>query len=71
MLARYKRELDEPVIVPRRLLAVGSILHLARDNDVVWGSGVHGKIVVRRHQFKQLDAREVRGPLTRWKATAA
>jgi pyruvyltransferase len=49
----------------RRLLAVGSIVHLARDGDVVWGSGVNGKIPVTEHRFTTLDVRAVRGPLTR------
>ncbi|MFD4957920.1 polysaccharide pyruvyl transferase family protein [Microbacterium sp. NPDC058389] len=49
----------------RRLLAVGSILHLARDGDVIWGTGVNGKIAVSQHRFTTLDVRAVRGPLTR------
>ncbi|GAA5200896.1 polysaccharide pyruvyl transferase family protein [Microbacterium jejuense] len=49
----------------RRLLAVGSILHLARDGDVIWGSGVNGKIPVGQHRFTAVDVRAVRGPLTR------
>lgn len=49
----------------RRLLTVGSILHLARSGDVIWGSGVNGKIDPTRHRFKTLDVRAVRGPLTR------
>jgi len=48
-----------------RLLAVGSILHLARDGDVIWGSGVNGKIPASQHRFTTLDVRAVRGPLTR------
>lgn len=57
--------LDEERSAPARLLAVGSILHFARDGDVVWGSGVNGKIPVERHAFSRLDVRSVRGPLTR------
>ena len=49
----------------RRLLAVGSILHLAGDGDTVWGSGVNGKIGRREYHFRSLDVRAVRGPLTR------
>ncbi|NLP84323.1 polysaccharide pyruvyl transferase family protein [Microbacterium sp. CFH 90308] len=49
----------------RRLVAVGSILHLAEDGDVVWGTGRNGKIPVDRHTFHSLDVRAVRGPLTR------
>lgn len=64
-LAARELLLDETVTVSRRLLAIGSILHFARDHDVVWGSGVNGKIDERKHQFKELDVRAVRGPLTR------
>lgn len=48
----------------QRLLTVGSILHLARTGDVVWGSGRNGKIRQERYQFEDLDVRSVRGPLT-------
>jgi pyruvyltransferase len=48
-----------------RLLSVGSILHLAEDGDVIWGSGVNGKISPDSHAFSFLDVRAVRGPLTR------
>ncbi|WP_374112277.1 polysaccharide pyruvyl transferase family protein [Rhodococcus sp. CH91] len=51
--------------VRRRLLAVGSILHLARDGDCVWGTGVNGKIQEFEYTFRELDVRAVRGPLTR------
>ena len=57
--------LDEERPSPARLLAIGSILHFARDGDVVWGSGVNGKVPVERHRFTRLDVRAVRGPLTR------
>lgn len=45
-----------------RVLTVGSILHFARSGDVVWGSGINGKIADQR--YPQLDIRAVRGPLT-------
>ena len=48
-----------------RLLAVGSILHFARDGDVVWGSGVNGKVRPELHTFRDLDVRAVRGPRTK------
>ena len=57
--------LDEQRQAPARLLAIGSILHFARDGDVVWGSGINGKLRAERHAFTQLDVRAVRGPLTR------
>ena len=47
-----------------RLLAVGSILHFARDGDTVWGSGVNGKIPIDAIGARRLDVRAVRGPLT-------
>jgi pyruvyltransferase len=49
----------------RKMLAIGSILHFARDGDVVWGSGVNGKVDPGKHRFTMLDVRMVRGPLTR------
>jgi pyruvyltransferase len=45
-----------------RLLSVGSILHMAQQGDIVWGSGVNGKI--SQEFFPPLDVRAVRGPLT-------
>ena len=48
-----------------RLLSVGSIVHFASDGDVVWGSGVNGKIRPEEHRFSRLDVRAVRGPKTR------
>ncbi len=48
-----------------RLFAVGSTLHYARDEDVVWGGGVNGKISDTAHQFTSLDVRAVRGPRTK------
>lgn len=57
--------IDEELAAPKRLLAVGSILHFARDDDIIWGSGVNGKVDPQLHTFKRLDVRAVRGPLTR------
>lgn len=47
-----------------RLLAVGSIMHMAKDGDVVWGTGVNGKVALGEHCYRRLDVRAVRGPLT-------
>lgn len=47
-----------------RLLAVGSILRMARDGDVVWGIGANGKSLRDPFGFRELDVRAVRGPLT-------
>jgi pyruvyltransferase len=49
----------------KRLLAVGSVLHYAQNGDVIWGSGVNGKVDPELHQFSELDVRMVRGPLTK------
>ncbi len=50
----------------KKLLACGSILSFAADHDVIWGSGVHGKVIDKKHyKFTQLDIRAVRGPITR------
>lgn len=48
-----------------RLLAIGSILHQSRPGDTVWGSGINGKTSAHRYDFKHVDIRAVRGPLTR------
>jgi pyruvyltransferase len=47
------------------ILKVGSILHFAKTDDVVWGTGVNGKISPEAHNFNRLDIRAVRWPLTR------
>lgn len=47
-----------------RLLTVGSIMGLAGDGDVVWGTGVNGKVAAESHRFTSLDVRAVRGPRT-------
>jgi len=50
----------------QKLLAIGSIMSFADEGDVVWGSGVNGKLLSRSsYNFRQLDVRAVRGPLTR------
>jgi len=59
----YKRKPKDNV---PKLLAVGSILHIAADGDVVWGSGVNGKdLASKNYRFSDVDVRAVRGPLTR------
>jgi pyruvyltransferase len=47
-----------------RLLAVGSILRMARDGDVLWGIGANGKSLRDPFPFQDLDVRAVRGPMT-------
>lgn len=48
----------------RRLLSIGSVLHFARDHDVIWGSGINGKKSDGDYTFHNLDVRAVRGPRT-------
>lgn len=48
-----------------RLLAIGSIIHFAQDNDIIWGSGVNGKVDREDHRFNSLDIRMLRGPRTK------
>lgn len=48
----------------RRIVAVGSILRLARDGDVVWGAGMNGKSLDEPLNAASLDVRAVRGPRT-------
>lgn len=56
---------SRPQFSPHRLLTVGSIMHLARTGDIVWGSGVNGKVSIAEHAYSSLDVRAVRGPLTK------
>lgn len=50
----------------QKLLSIGSVLHFAKDCDVVWGTGVNGKINPKEHKFNLLDVRAVRGPRTKF-----
>lgn len=65
LLADHGLFLGEGTRRAARLFAVGSILHFARDGDVVWGSGINGKIPASQPGFPNLDVRAVRGPMTR------
>lgn len=50
----------------KKMLAIGSVLIIARDNDVVWGTGMNGKRMDLKHyKFRNLEVKAVRGPLTR------
>lgn len=62
---RRAANLPNRVSTARRLLSVGSVLHFAREGDVIWGSGVNGKVPSDLHTYRSLDVRAVRGPLTR------
>jgi pyruvyltransferase len=57
------RGIDQARGSVRRLLTVGSILHLAAPGDVVWGSGINGKEAYLPPDLG-LDVRAVRGPIT-------
>ena len=60
--------LDSGLVEPatrHRLLAVGSILNLARTGDVIWGIGANGKTLDHPAAYRELDIRAVRGPLSR------
>lgn len=50
---------------PIRLFGIGSILHQAMNGDVIWGSGINGKVPDYSHRFTHLDVRSVRGPRTK------
>ena len=53
-------------IPKKKLLAIGSILHFASNDDVIWGAGINGKHPnTKDYHFTKLDVRAVRGPLTR------
>lgn len=44
----------------------GSIFYFAKDNDVIWGTGINGlRLNKKDYTFTYLDVRSVRGPLTR------
>lgn len=48
-----------------KLLAIGSIFSFANNNDIVWGSGINGKLDRSHYTFTHLDIRAIRGPLSR------
>lgn len=65
LLKRHGINPDDSVSSPARLITIGSVLHLCTDGDVIWGTGLNGKVEEKRHTFAELDVRAVRGPLTR------
>lgn len=64
MLSRNDLTLSDQTPSPHRLLGIGSIMHFARVGDVIWGSGINGKINNGEFAAKELDVRAVRGRLT-------
>lgn len=50
----------------KKLLAIGSVLSFANDNDTIWGTGVNGKCLdLKNYKFTNLDVRAIRGPYTK------
>jgi pyruvyltransferase len=59
----YKKGQKPP---EKKLLAIGSLLYFANNNDVLWGTGTNGKFTNKKDfKFTSLDIRAIRGPLTR------
>ena len=49
-----------------KLLALGSIIHFANNHDILWGTGINGKMRYKVQKgVDRLDVRAVRGPRTR------
>lgn len=68
LVVRYmlaKKGIDWRTKPSARLLAIGSIMHLAENRDVIWGSGVHFNFPPDWANLRDLDVRSVRGPLSR------
>ena len=65
MAAEYGITFEDEAICDRQLLTVGSVLHMAEDNAVIWGSGLNGAVSESDHRYKSLDVRATRGPITR------
>lgn len=65
MLSLKDKEILDKKDKKNKLMAIGSVMHFAKDKDTVWGTGVNGKIEHSLLNFKTLDVRSVRGPLTR------
>lgn len=65
MLARKGITVFDEVKTSRRMIAVGSGLHYAENDTVLWGTGRNGAHPDSEHLFKRIDARAVRGPRTR------
>jgi pyruvyltransferase len=48
----------------RNLFALGSLLHMVQDGDVIWGTGAN-PVHRNPHLLQRIDVRAVRGPLTK------
>lgn len=47
----------------KSIIAIGSYIQMAKDNDIIWGSGVRN--IDQACNFSNLTVRAVRGPITR------
>jgi pyruvyltransferase len=65
MLARRGVTIQDEIPASKQLLAVGSVLHHAREGAIIWGSGVNGSTYAWQHRARNIDVRAVRGPRTR------
>lgn len=69
-ISLIERMVGEPIIAyqtetyMKKLLAFGSILTMAKDGDVIWGTGING-IDLDLYKFSTLDIRAILGPLSR------
>ena len=68
IVGRHIATTFNPHFRKKKLLALGSIIHHASNQDVIWGSGINGKHLDHAdkgvYRFTELDVRAVRGPLT-------
>ncbi|WP_176256920.1 polysaccharide pyruvyl transferase family protein [Derxia lacustris] len=55
---------QQPKPGERKLVSIGSVLHTARDGDVIWGTGVKGSKMGFEKKVSDLSVHAVRGPLT-------
>lgn len=66
ILGRKVQVTNDPFIPQKKILALGSIIRFAKSGDIIWGAGVNGRRLDKKHyHFKTLDVRAVRGPLTK------
>jgi len=59
-----QRRVRAPKAKERKLLCVGSVLHTARNGDIVWGAGAKGGKTELAPGVRDLSVHAVRGPLT-------
>jgi hypothetical protein len=59
-----RRRVRAPRPNERKLLTIGSVLHTARDGDVIWGTGAKGGKTTLAKGIRTLSVHAVRGPLT-------